>query len=39
LAVLTELLSAQRAAGRDEAAAWEAVTTALLNLDECITRG
>ena len=39
LAVLAELLKAQRAEGRDEAAAWEAVATALLNLDECITRG
>ena len=39
LAVLRDLLQTQRDNGADEAAAWFAVTSALLNLDECVTRG
>ena len=37
--VLKDLLQTQRDRGSDEHAAWFAVTTALLNLDECITKG
>ncbi len=39
VAVLSRLWEAQRAASNDESAAWYAVATALLNLDETITKG
>jgi hypothetical protein len=38
-AALEALFAQQRAAHADEATAWVAVTTALLNLDEMITKG
>ncbi len=38
LTILHNLFQTQRDNGADEGAAWFAVTSALLNLDECITR-
>jgi len=38
LQVLTDLHQTQRNQGHSPATAWQAVVTALLNLDECITR-
>jgi mono/diheme cytochrome c family protein len=38
LSVLTDLHQTQRDNGADASAAWYALTTALLNLDECITK-
>lgn len=38
LSVLSELHQAQRDNGSDESMAWYAVASALLNLDECITK-
>jgi len=39
LAALAQLLQQQRALGRGDEAAWHAVATALLNLDEMISKG
>ncbi|WP_414662241.1 PSD1 and planctomycete cytochrome C domain-containing protein [Horticoccus sp. 23ND18S-11] len=39
IAALQTLIAQQTAAGRDEAAVWQAVATTLLNLDEMITKG
>ncbi len=39
VSALTHLLQQQRALGRSDDAAWHAVATALLNLDEMITKG
>jgi hypothetical protein len=39
VAVLSRLWEAQRAASNDESAAWYAVASALMNLDETITKG
>jgi hypothetical protein len=38
LSVLSELHQTQRDNGSDESMAWYAVASALLNLDECITK-
>lgn len=38
LGILSELFQTQRANGAGVAAAWTSLTTALLNLDECITK-
>lgn len=38
LSILTELFQTQRDNGAEPKAAWVALTTALLNLDECITK-
>lgn len=39
IAVLKRLWDTQRATTQDESAAWYAVASALINLDECITKG